>query len=655
RKLMHFLCCITAVADKNTVVVRHHPLGKRSSKLHNNNSNNLENGICGILYKWANFGRGWRPRWFVLYDGVLFYYKINGKVFNFETQNGFTVIGKKSFRFINTCKTTPSSQFLSRKPLREIHLKDSTVMGSCSDDRRFLIITGKKKLQLKAESKDDRLIWLEGLFAAKKAFITSDFVHNPRMNNNCKVGTRESDMKGGNTSRSNEEHYRHEETDDDVHTDNLFFDALDCLSTCSLKTANCYDESSSFDSDNGEVQPSEDGLSSFMRFVECDYPYIERREKLPDPVNEEKGISLWSMIKDNIGKDLTRVCLPVYFNEPLSSLQKCFEDFEYSYLLDQAYEWGRTGNSLMRMLNVAAFAVSGYACTEGRKFKPFNPLLGETYEANYPDKGLRFISEKVSHHPLILACYCEGRGWKMWGDTNLKSKFWGPSIQLDPVGVLNLEFDDGEVFQWSKVTTSIYNLVIGKVYCDHFGTMHIQGSGGYSCKLKFKKQSIMNRNPHQVHGVVQDNSGKTAATVFGKWDESLNYSNVSMDLGQDMAYLLWKQSKQANIQTKYNFTRFAITLNELSPDLEEKLPPTDSRLRPDQRFLENGEYEVANSEKLRLEQRQRQASQMQEKGWKPRWFRKPKGSDTYQYRGGYWEARETGKWESCPHIFSEET
>ena len=47
------------------------------------------------------------------------------------------------------------------------------------------------------------------------------------------------------------------------------------------------------------------------------------------------------MIKDNIGKDLTKVCLPVYFNEPLSSLQKCFEDLEYSYLLDRAYEWGK--------------------------------------------------------------------------------------------------------------------------------------------------------------------------------------------------------------------------------------------------------------------------------------------------------------------------
>jgi len=47
------------------------------------------------------------------------------------------------------------------------------------------------------------------------------------------------------------------------------------------------------------------------------------------------------MIKDNIGKDLTKVCLPVYFNEPLSSLQKCFEDLEYSYLIDRASEWGK--------------------------------------------------------------------------------------------------------------------------------------------------------------------------------------------------------------------------------------------------------------------------------------------------------------------------
>ena len=54
---------------------------------------------------------------------------------------------------------------------------------------------------------------------------------------------------------------------------------------------------------------------------------------------------------------------------------------------------------------------------------------------------------------MAMACHCEGKGWKFWGDSNLKSKFWGQSIQLDPCGVLTLEFDDGETFQWSKVQT----------------------------------------------------------------------------------------------------------------------------------------------------------------------------------------------------------
>jgi len=58
---------------------------------------------------------------------------------------------------------------------------------------------------------------------------------------------------------------------------------------------------------------------------------------------------------------------------------------------------------------------------------------------------------------MIVACHCEGTGWKFSGDSNLKSKFWGRSIQLDPVGTLTLEFDDGEVFQWSKVCLNYFS------------------------------------------------------------------------------------------------------------------------------------------------------------------------------------------------------
>ncbi|RLN29158.1 oxysterol-binding protein-related protein 1D isoform X2 [Panicum miliaceum] len=462
-------------------------------------------------------------------------------------------------------------------------------------------------------------------------------------------------LSGGSTSESDPDtasQVAQVETEEDEVT---YFDTRDFLSAESLRSASCRRKEIMTNGCNGSEYVG-DSVANTIKTTK--YPFVLRRDKLPEPKEKEKPIGLWSIIKENIGKDLSGVCLPVYFNEPLSSLQKCFEDLEYSYLVDHALQWGKQGDSLMRILHVAAFAVSGYASTEGRQCKPFNPLLGETYEADYPDKGLRFFSEKVSHHPVVVACHCEGRGWRFWGDSNLKGKFWGRSIQLDPIGVLTLQFDDGETFQWSKVTTSIYNIIIGKIYCDHYGTMRINGSGQYSCKLKFKEQSIIDCNPHQVHGFVQDNrTGQKVAMLIGKWDEAMYYVLGDPSVkpkGYDPmseAELLWERDKSLN-QTRYNLSPFAISLNELTPHLLKKLPPTDSRLRPDQRHLENGEYEMANAEKLRLEQLQRQARRLQEKGWKPRWFKKD-DDDSYRYVGGYWEAREKRNWDGIPDIFGQ--
>lgn len=62
-------------------------------------------------------------------------------------------------------------------------------------------------------------------------------------------------------------------------------------------------------------------------------------QRFPDPAEKERGVSLCSMIKDNVGKDFS---LPIYFNEQISSLKKCFEDLEYSYLPDQASEYRKS-------------------------------------------------------------------------------------------------------------------------------------------------------------------------------------------------------------------------------------------------------------------------------------------------------------------------
>lgn len=51
----------------------------------------------------------------------------------------------------------------------------------------------------------------------------------------------------------------------------------------------------------------------------------------------------------------------------------------------------------------------------------------------------------------------------------------------------------------------------------------------------------------------------------------------------------------------YGFNPFTITLNELHSDNAKFLPPTDSRFRPDQRFLEDGEIHRATNAKISLE------------------------------------------------------
>uniref|UniRef100_A0A1D1ZMT1 PH domain-containing protein n=1 Tax=Auxenochlorella protothecoides TaxID=3075 RepID=A0A1D1ZMT1_AUXPR len=378
-----------------------------------------------------------------------------------------------------------------------------------------------------------------------------------------------------------------------------------------------------------------------------------RRASLPPPAQQEKTVSLWSLIKGMVGKDLSRVCLPVYFNEPLSALQKSAEDLEYSELLDAAAGLPRA--SADRLLYVAAFAVSGYSGTVGRAAKPFNPLLGETYELVLPEKGLRLVAEKVVHHPTVLVMRAEGRAWCLDADAEVRSKFWGRSIELRPEGVLRVRFADGDTYVWSKVTTSINNLVLGKIYVDHGGIMRVRGlDSGLTARVRFKETGIFDRDPRQVRGVLERGDERLDRPILhGHWDSSLH-----ADLEDGSQVLLWRKNPPAKEPTRYNLTAFSILLNEVVPGTEGLAAPTDCRRRPDQHCLELGEYDEANAEKQRLEHKQRAARKAAERGdpIRPRWFEhvpsaKPGEEPAYRYKGGYWEAREAGTFEGCRDIF----
>ncbi|XP_053124358.1 oxysterol-binding protein-related protein 6 isoform X6 [Hemicordylus capensis] len=366
-----------------------------------------------------------------------------------------------------------------------------------------------------------------------------------------------------------------------------------------------------------------------------------RRTCLPCACPDTSNINLWNILRNNIGKDLSKVSMPVELNEPLNTLQHLCEELEYSELLDKAAD---SDDPYERMVLIAAFATSGYASTYYRAgSKPFNPVLGETYESIRADKGFRFFSEQVSHHPPISACHCESKNFVFWQDIRWKNKFWGKSMEILPIGALNVTLPKyGDCYVWNKVTTCIHNILSGRRWIEHYGEITIRNtkSSVCICKLTFVKVNYWNSNVNEIQGVVMDQEGKVVHRLFGKWHEGL-YCGVAPS-----AKCIWRPgSMPTNYERYYGFTRFAIELNELDPVLKDLLPRTDARFRPDQRHLEEGNLEAAAAEKQRIEELQRSRRRYLEENnmeHVPKFFKKvidANQREAWVSNDMYWELR----------------
>ncbi len=197
------------------------------------------------------------------------------------------------------------------------------------------------------------------------------------------------------------------------------------------------------------------------------------------------------------------------------------EDMEYSECLDAA---ALQEDSTKRIAYVAAFAMSNYSSTIGRIAKPFNPLLGETFEYMRPDKKYRYVSEQVSHHPPISACFAQSPSWDYMGCVDAKSKFLGRTFEIRPTGVahVNLKIPrkwiktDKELkaaplmtedhvlehYTWNKVTTSVSGFIVGSPTIDHFGDMEVTNHAtGDRCVLTFKPVAGEARTPSRFAAV----------------------------------------------------------------------------------------------------------------------------------------------------------
>lgn len=495
---------------------------------------------------------------------------------------------------------------------------------------------------------------------------------------------------------------------------------------------------------------------------------IQRRVVLPKP-RTEFNVSLWSILKDCIGKDLSRISLPVYFNEPTSFLQRLAEDFQHADLLNTASQQDK---SIQRLVWVAIFSITPCASTLGRTYKPFNPLLGETFEFSH--RGFRFLAEQVGHHPPVTAYSAEGDHFNAWGHLVVKTRFTGKSVEVSIPGPAHIVIKrPAENVKSSTADTSnlpivadhytlqrckaiVHNVIFGKLTLEMFGTVLITNHITGDCALiEYLRQGWWsNRELHVVRGVIFDASGRPRYRIGGWWSRELwveelrppeddtcvlqhadtvlrpetlsmlatmpspgsehstpagndlpsavntndsaarsdDQKTCSLPKKQDVNQysppqfharnvmdikinweslssvpgsrrVLWKYDlPHPNAALFYEFNQFAMELNDLSPDYDPRhgaaMPPTDSRFRMDQRYLEEGLTEKANAEKNRLEENQRARARLRlagEADYQPRWFNRAFDPFTLQTgwipTGEYWTAKKNNDFRCCLDIF----
>uniref|UniRef100_A0A8C6PEP1 Oxysterol-binding protein n=1 Tax=Nothobranchius furzeri TaxID=105023 RepID=A0A8C6PEP1_NOTFU len=403
------------------------------------------------------------------------------------------------------------------------------------------------------------------------------------------------------------------------------------------------------------------------------------RMSLPAPMFSRNDFSIWSILRNCIGMELSKITMPVIFNEPLSFLQRLAEYMEHTYLIHQA---NASSDPIERMKCVAAFAVSAVASQWERTGKPFNPLLGETYELVREDLGFRLLSEQVSHHPPVSAFHVEGlrQDFVFHGSIYPKLKFWGKSVEAEPKGTITLELPKhNEAYTWTNPTCCVHNIIVGQLWIEQYGNVElINHRTGEKCCLNFKPCGLFGKELHKVEGYIFDKSKKKLCALYGKWTEclyvvdpaafeahkksdkkSVDQEEVPSPAADTVevipgSQLLWRIApRPANSTQMYSFTCFAMQLNELRKEMEGVIPQTDCRLRPDIRAMENGDIDLASEEKKRLEEKQRAARKNRSKSdeeWKtrnpplgPRWFQQGQNPHTrsqdWLFSGGYWDRK----------------
>ncbi|KAJ6255110.1 oxysterol-binding protein [Anaeramoeba flamelloides] len=348
------------------------------------------------------------------------------------------------------------------------------------------------------------------------------------------------------------------------------------------------------------------------------YPYLQKdkdfrylRKFMQSRLNKSGGVRLlskkeakrqrvycWQLIKTIgkeilEGKELTSISMPIGLFEPRSFLERLSDGFAYAPIyLERAYE---STTPVERLKNVITFAVSCIHLSLTNS-KPFNPILGETFQSNLSN-GTTIFCEQTSHHPPASSYELIGpnNNYYYYGQQIWSASFRGNKIKCTQTGANTLEFKDGTTIVWDNPTISISGILMGDRITNFRGSIKFADKKNDleaqvifdPSQLGFFKGLVFSRKlpTHSVAGTIyklsesKNKNKKIISTLSGTWLDQIYFDEK----------LYW--------------------------DIDENIPerpmpiknplPSDSLFRKDRNALLKLNMKESGELKVKLEQKQR--------------------------------------------------
>ena len=308
--------------------------------------------------------------------------------------------------------------------------------------------------------------------------------------------------------------------------------------------------------------------------------------------------------------DILRFSRPARITSPLSLHQTCANEWSKTDLLEKAYQI--KDDPIERMKYVFCFAISGihqgpHICKSNA---PFNPILGETYQATLPN-GSRLYMEQTEHHPpsFNYLLYGPEKHFVLSGFGTIEAHLETINIiKAERLGKNIIKFDDGSIYSFTNLKTRINGAVMGDRVYNYFGDLVIKD-------YKNKVECIYTLND-------TDNQGLLSKMIFGK--HKLQYDEGKVEIKQVNPKTKEKELKATGYaswigQVFFEGKQYWSVFDEEPKWTQDNIGfimESDCTKRPDLIALKKEDYDEAQKNKDKLENIQRNDAKLREKNEK---------------------------------------